>query len=175
MTRVIDVAATEGYLKFTIPLAGVGFAFAQTRLGETSAIYGVEMLGDWSVPQVAIGLLLVLFFVSSVSGIFAVSAIVGSKNDTAAFKALTPNRRHAKLIAYREKRANRMASAYRWANVHLWGIILGFVVAVIVFLGEALNPTDKPNICQTILMGLKVDFACGGSPKDIFERGAVTP
>lgn len=175
MVREIDLDASEGYLKYTLTLAGVGFAFAQTRIGTLSDSFAGATLLGMPLAGLLLTVLIGLFGVASAFGIMAISAIAGAKNDAAGFKALTPNRRHAAVPAHRERRQARMASARRNFTVHLLLLIVGFIVAALVFVAEALHRSPDPQLCQSRVGEFRITYPCGGSPQDLFQDGVLTP
>jgi hypothetical protein len=86
----MKLESTKDYLKYTLTLAGIGFVYASQGLAGRSELFGeASFLGLPSLPEfghvrLLVGFMLGLFFLSTLWGIVAFSAIIRYENLTAA-------------------------------------------------------------------------------------------
>ncbi len=158
----MDLKATADYVKFTMTLAAGAFAYARVTLDSAETVWGLPLVP--LAPFAAIALLAV----STLTGVFVVSAATGAVNESARFKAQIAAARKAKdtttearLIAEAaSKKASRDRTGLYWLKAHVWTLVTGFVIAAVVYTGEIFHPVPPAERCTLTSGDATISFDC---------------
>lgn len=143
----MNFTATADYIKWTIGFAAVGLAYVQSNFSGEGEFWGYTLLA-WIPLAVQI-----IFLLSTIFGIFVVSAIVGNENDQA--RKETPGK----------PKSSRLDSVKFWGNAHLFSLAAGFALALIPFSDLAWHGKPPKAQCQIENAGMVLSFDCTAAPK----------
>ncbi len=164
---MLNLEAIKDYIKYTVTLAGIGFAYVST-VDTTGGLFGWE-LGDGVVRGLA-GLLLFLLFLSTLFGIFVISGAVRYDNEMAAAAAKLPAPAPGAPpphVTPPPAAQRALAAVRKYTNWHLYLLIAGFVGVAIVFADSFVDASAAASRCEMDLptapgaaSGVRLSFDC---------------
>lgn len=152
---MLNVTTTRDYLKYTLTLSGVGFAYISTALAAKSSMFDVET----ALVRWVIGLLMLAFFLSTLFGVFAISGTVRYENEMA---GVPPQAAGAVMPQKSEAAEKALNSVRMYANLHLVALIVAFLGAAVFFVEGFLYPPQPARRCTISAgsAGLSLAFDC---------------
>lgn len=163
----MDHAASRDYLKYTLTLAGAGFAYTQGILKPNSSFFGWEELGPWAARDVAqviaVATLIVFLFAMG----FAIMAISGGtgidnlearekklgrtlelENSARAVRGEDPLPPGDDLAAVRRQLAQHQSTFERNARLHVRFILGALTLVGVLFFEQIFDPEASRADCS---------------------------